>query len=345
MTIRLRTAFFAFLGILTFWFLYSQIEILTPFILAAILAYIINPLVDFLSRKVKLNRTFSVILVYFILLGIFVIGSVILTKRIVEESSELQSFVTRLVSTTNQQVQTLPDWIQPTVSDALTSVEKTGIVSASPSLLAIFPKAISGLVSFVIFLFSMFVFLKEGGSLMDKFLHLVPNDYKIEVEILIRKLNSAFGGYLRGQLFLVFFVSSVLFISLSILGVKFSLVLAIFSGLAEIVPFIGPIVAGAIASFVALNSQNSNFGLNPYQLLFAVIIVYFVLRQLEDYFVTPYVMGKITKLHPLIILFAVIAGGHTFGIMGLILAVPVAAFFRILLEFSLDKINSRGRRT
>lgn len=344
MTIRLRTAFFAFLGIIIFWFLYAQREILTPFILAAVLAYIINPLVDFLSRKVRLNRTFSVVLVYLIILGIFITGSVLLTKRVVEESFELQRFVATLVTTTNQQIQNLPDWIQPTVVDALNSVEKTGIIVGSPSLLAFFPKAISGIVSFVVFLFSMFLFLKEGGSIMDKFLRMVPNDYKIEVEILIRKLNAVFGGYLRGQLFLILFVSAVLFVAMSVLGVRFALVLAIFSGLAEIVPFIGPIVAGAVASFVAFNSPTGNFGLSSYQLVFAVIIVYFVVRQLEDYFVTPYVMGKITKLHPLIILFAVIAGGHMLGIMGLIIAVPIAAFFRILLEFSLDKVNSRGRR-
>jgi len=135
---------------------------------------------------------------------------------------------------------------------------------------------------------------------------------------------------------------------LSILGIKFALVLAIFSGFAELVPLIGPIVAGGVAASTAFITQSSNFALSPEQLVLTVIIIYFIVRQFEDYFVIPHIMGKITRLHPLVILFAVLAGGHIGGVMGLILAVPVAGMLRILLEFCLDKINrsskGEGRR-
>ena len=72
-----------------------------------------------------------------------------------------------------------------------------------------------------------------------------------------------------------------------------------------------------------------------------VAITYFLVRQFQDYFINPFVMGKITNLHPLVVLFAVLAGGHIWGTLGLILAVPIAATIRIFLEFSLDKINER----
>jgi predicted PurR-regulated permease PerM len=144
---------------------------------------------------------------------------------------------------------------------------------------------------------------------------------------------------LRGQLFLVFFVSVVLFAFLTILGVKFSLILAIFSGFAEIVPIIGPLVAAAVAATVAFLGGNANFGLSSIQLVIAVIIVYTVVRQFQDYFVTPHVMGKITRLHPLVILFAVIAGEHIAGILGLILAVPIAGIIKIIFEYSLNKVT------
>ncbi|MCL6096184.1 MAG: AI-2E family transporter, partial [Patescibacteria group bacterium] len=149
------------------------------------------------------------------------------------------------------------------------------------------------------------------------------------------------GSYLRGQVFLVLLVSLVLFIALSILGVKFALILAIFSGLAEIVPIIGPIVAASLAAIVAFIGGTSNFSLAPLQTAIAVVVIYTVVRQLQDYLVNPYIMGKITKLHPLVILFAVLAGEHTAGILGLILAVPIAGVLRIFLEFSLDKINGK----
>jgi predicted PurR-regulated permease PerM len=179
--------------------------------------------------------------------------------------------------------------------------------------------------------------------MFDKFLNFVPNDYKIEVDILIRRINSVLVSYLRGQVFLVFFVSLVLFILLTILGVKFSFILAVFSGFAEIVPIIGPIVAAAVAAIVAFVVGTSNFNLSPIQISFAVIIIYFVVRQIQDYLINPYIMGRITKLHPLIILFAVIAGEHSAGILGIILAVPVVGILRIIFEYSLNKVSDIGK--
>lgn len=345
MTIRLRTAFFLLLGVLILWFINLEKEIFTPFILAAVFAYVINPLVSFLSEKTRLPRVISIIAVFAVILGLLIFGSISLSKRALEESSQLQDFAQSLKRTANFQVENLPEFARPAALDALSSLNESKFLALS---LSIVPRALSGVISLVIFLFAGFFFLNEGRSFVDRLLNFIPNVYKIEVEILLRKVNSVFGGYLRGQLFLVFFVSSILFIILSILGIKFALVLAIFSGFAELVPFIGPIVAGGVAASTAFITRTSNFALSPEQLVLAVIIIYFIVRQFEDYFVIPTMMGKITKLHPLVILFAVLAGGHIGGVMGLILAVPIAGMLRIILEFCLDKINrsskGEGRR-
>ena len=342
MTIRLRTAFFVALGALIIWFLYIERAILTPFILAAIFAYLFNPVVNFFSNKIKLPRAVSIIIIYALIITVVVVGSISLTKRILDESSELTQFVTTLSKEANNQIAVLPDWVRPAVNDTLYSLEKAKIFS-SPSDLSFFPKAFSKILSFIIFLFSAFYFLKEGRMMKDKLLNFMPNKYKFEVEILLRKINTALGSYLRGQIFLVLLVSIVLFIALSILGVKFALILAIFSGFAEIVPIIGPIVAASVAGIVAFTGGTSNFSLVPLQTAIAVVVVYTVVRQMQDYLVNPYIMGKITNLHPLVILFAVIAGEHIAGILGLILAVPIAGTLRILLEFSLDKVNDRKK--
>lgn len=342
MTIRLRTTFFIALAILLIWFLYIERAILTPFILAAIFAYLFNPVVNFFSNKIKLPRAVSIIIIYVLIITVVIAGSVSLTKRILEESSELTQFAITLDNEVKQQVNVLPDWIRPSVSDTLYSLEKTKL-SFPTSDLSFVPKAFSKILSFIIFLFSAFYFLKEGKRMRDKLLNFMPNEYKFEAEILLRKINATLGSYLRGQVFLVLLVSSVLFIALSILGVKFALILAIFSGLAEIVPIIGPIVAASVAAIVAFVGGTSNFSLIPLQTAIAVVVIYTVVRQLQDYLVNPYIMGKITKLHPLVILFAVLAGEHTAGILGLILAVPVAGILRILLEYSLDKLNNKEK--
>ena len=342
MTLRLRSVFFIATGILVLWFLYLERAILTPFILAAIFAYIFNPIVNFFSHRLKLPRTLSVLIIYLVIISIVVLSAITLSKRVVEESSELGNQITVITQTAKHQVSGLPDWIKPTVNDALKTFQSTKTVSFS-SIFSVFPRAFSGIISLIIFLFAAFYFLKEGRNMFDKALNFVPNDYKIEVEILLRRINSILGGYLRGQVFLVLFVSVVLFICLTVLGVKFSLILAVFSGFAEIVPIIGPIVAATAAALVAFLGGTANFGLSPIQLAIVIVIVYTVVRQVQDYFVTPYIMGKITQLHPLVILFAVIAGGHTAGVIGLILAVPIAGIIKIVFEYSLDRINDREK--
>lgn len=177
---------------------------------------------------------------------------------------------------------------------------------------------------------------------MERLLVFVPKAYKIEVEILLRKINTVLGGYLRGQIFIVIFLSFVLYIALSILGVKFALILAIFSGIAEIIPWIGPIVATALAVVsILLTGGSTTFNLPPVQTAVIVVVIYFVVRQIQDYLIMPHILGKITKLHPVVVLFAVLVGEHSAGVLGLLLAVPVAAVLKILLEFFVDTVNDQ----
>jgi predicted PurR-regulated permease PerM len=338
MTLRLRSIFFVIVGLLTLWFFYLERGILTPFILAAIFAYIFNPVVNFFSRHLKLPRALAVLIIYLAIVIVVAMAGMAFSSRIVDESIDLRQEATVITKTAKTQINSLPDWLKPAVNDTLFSFEK-GTFITYPSVISVLPKAFSQILSFIIFLFAAFYFLKEGRNMFDKMLNFVPNTFKVEVDILFRRINAVLGGYLRGQIFLIVFVSLVLFIALTVMGVKFALILAVFSGFAEIVPIIGPILAASVAALAAYIGGTSNFGLAPLQIALAVVVVYAVVRQLQDYLINPYVMGRITKLHPLVILFAVIAGEHIGGILGLILAVPIAGIIKIIFEYSLDKIN------
>ena len=338
MTIRLRTAFFIGLGVIILWFFYIERAILAPFILGAIFAYVFNPVINLITHKIKLPRTLSVLIVYALIVGIMVVLGTILTRQVLQESTELRKFTSNFMPTLRQQINQLPSWLAPEVQDLLNSFEKSRFLTSS-SIIVFFPRAVSGFFGFLIFLISGFYFLKDGRSLIDKLLLIAPKEYRIDLEILFKKINSAFGDYLRGQIFMIFLVSFVLFIALTILGVRFALVLAIFSGFAEIVPIIGPILAGGVAAATVLINGQVNFSLTPLQGAIVVAIVYTVVRQAQDYLVVPQVMGKLARLHPLLILFSALAGEHIAGILGLVLAVPVASMLRIILAFFLDKIN------
>lgn len=343
MSVNIRSLFILLLILLCVWFLYIERAILTPFILAGIFAFLFNPVVDFSSEKMKLPRTLSILLIYGLLIALFVLGSTMLTSRILEESSDLRSYATQLLSTAHSQLQSLPDWLRPTAYDLLYSFRRSRFLNffEAPSFFPFFSQAVSRVISFLIFLFSGFYFLKDGKNFFSTVIEKVPRGYKKDVEILFHTINTLLGGYLRGQIFLVFLMSLVTFIALSILGIRFAVILAIFSGFAEIVPVIGPIVAASVAIAVALFTGTAHFGLTPVNASIIIAIVYFVLRHLEDYFVIPYVMGKITQLPPFVIFFSVIAGGHIAGLLGLILAVPFTAILRLLLEFYFEKVNTR----
>lgn len=340
MTLRLKFIFLVVIGFSALWFLYMERRILSPFVYAAIFAYIFNPIVSFLHNKIKIPRTLSVVLIYILIIGMIIGGGILFSKRAVDESSQFSTQLYSITKNARSQVNALPDWLRPTLNDTLSTVEKSQSISY-PSIYSFFPQVFSRIIGFIIFLFATFYFLKEGGAMIQRIIKLAPNKYKIEVDILLKKINLVLGSYLRGQLFLVIIVSVVLFICLTIIGVKFSLIVAIFSGFAEIVPIIGPIFAAAVAALVAYLGATSNLGLDPLHMAIVVIVIYFVVRQIQDYLINPYVMGRITKLHPLIILFAVIAGEHVAGVLGLILAVPLAGVLKIIIEYSLDFINDK----
>lgn len=340
MVIRLKTAFIIILTLVILGFVFIERTVLTPFVAAAIFAYIFNPLVNFFTHKIKLPRSISVLIIFALLISSFIVFLILLTRGILYESSLLADTVDKYIKTAKIEINSLPDYVRPTVLEGLNSIETSKLWTTS--LFQFFPRAVSGTISIFIFLFSSFYFLKEGKNFIDKGLVYIPKNYKVEVEIVLRRINGVLGGYLRGQIFMIFLVSTVLFVALSILGVRFALIIAIFSGIAEIVPIIGPIVATIVAvATVIISGGSTNFSIPTLQTGALVVLIYFVVRQTQDIFVIPHVMGRITKLHPLVILFAVLCGGNIAGILGLLLAVPIAGVVKILLDFFSDTITDK----
>ncbi len=215
MTINLRTAFFVFLTVLAVWFLSVEKAILTPFILGIIFAYIFNPVINFFHRWIRLPRTLSIIIIYLVIVSLLVYLGIVLTKQLTNESSELKKFVNNFPENTEVQVQNLPSWIKPMADEVVSFLEKPKFISSS-SVFNFFPKAITPLIGFFIFLFSGFYFLKDGRLISGKIMNLVSAEYKSDLQLLSVKINNVLKSYLRGQVFMVFLVSLILYVALSI---------------------------------------------------------------------------------------------------------------------------------
>ncbi len=342
MILRPRLVFFIIIGLLILWFLYIERAILTPFILAAIFAYIFNPLINLFSKVFKFPRVLSIILVYVLLIfSVVYIGS-LLTRELVRESENIRQIVLNYINYLKSNIDSLPPVIQPYIS-SYTEFPKLQIQALGLSAFPVFSFAFSGILNLLVFIFATFFFLKDNEKITNKFLLLIPQEERIEVGTLIKKINAVLSKYLRGQIILIIALAIILFAGFSFLGVKNALTISILSALAGIVPMIGTIVAIIIGTFVIfLSGGVHNFQLGALETILAVVGVYYGAQLIQDYVLSPFILGKAVRLHPLVILFAALAGGNIAGILGLILAVPIAATIKLILEFILDKINNKA---
>jgi hypothetical protein len=184
----------------------------------------------------------------------------------------------------------------------------------------------------------------QGDRLVAGVRRSLPLRYQREAERVLGEINATLGAYLRGQVLLVLIMSSVTYVVLWIYDIRYAFVLALATGLLELIPILGPWSAGAIAVSVAAFDPTPPFGWSHTTLAIVVGVTYFILRQLEDNLVIPTLIGRIVHLHPLMMIFVLLIGTSLGGVLGLLLAVPVAAVLRILLRYLHGKIVADAER-
>ncbi len=176
----------------------------------------------------------------------------------------------------------------------------------------------------------MFFFLKDGRQMKKYFIGLVPNRYFEFSLDLLYKMDTQLGNYLRGQ-----FLDAVIFGMLAtavlwLLGIPYFLFIGIFAGLANLIPFVGPIV-GACAAFGAVVFEQGDVTRGIYALA-----AFAGLKLVDDLLVQPLAVGKTVNLHPVAVAIGIVVGGQLFGILGMLLVVPVMGFVKVVFEESID---------
>lgn len=318
------------------WFLYLEREILLPFVGAALFAYVLFPVVYFLTNKIHLPKTFSILLIYLCLLGSFGLAGFWVVGRLFKETKDIVGELQVFLNKGDWPLIALPGLSENLVQELMISLKS--IVAALPSKFGLFfSSVVQGLISFIIFLIAGFYFLKDGNLFSERALNYLPKEYRVEIEILLNRINRVLGGFLRGELLIVATMGTMVFILLSILGVKYALTLAIVAGFAQLIPYIGVSAMGIILAVITALDGFSRFQWPMIYEGLAVVVGIFIINQIQDWLVTPHIMGKITQLHPFVVLFAVLAGGHLFGVWGMILAVPLTASLRLVLKYLAEK--------
>ena len=320
--------------------------LLNPFIWAVITAYLFNPLVRVLSSRTRLGRGGWVILIYLAAGFLIYLGFNWLAPRLGNQYSDLVSSLPALAEATEA-------WIEANGRIALTNsivfdlrILEEEIVAfigeLGRELPATIPELVFGvferLVLVLVYLVVTFYLLVQADQIADNVYGLIPMPQQLEIRGLGRSIDHVLGAYIRSQLLLIAIMAFLTYIPLSILGVRYALFLAIATGFLEIIPFVGPWTAAGSAALVALFGGSSTFAWPSWVLALVVIAIYTVLRQAEDHLIIPNLVGRIVKLHPVVVIFAILAGAALGGALGLLMAVPIAATVKIILSYLYSKL-------
>ena len=317
-------------------------EVVHPFVWAFVVGYVLLPAVAFIERRAHAPRGVAAFVVFGILIAFIAVLIRVVGPLTVSELRDAQRALPLLLR--NAQV-TAADILRSAGLgdlDVLVFIPSAQeIVSAvGHSALAI-AQAVGRLaLELLVFLIATFFVLRDAPRLFALVRDLLPVDHRGDIILIGSEISTMIARYIRGQMLLVAIMSTATTIGLTVLDLPYAIVLGIATGFLELVPFVGPITAGAIACVVALGHENP-FGISQLAYVLVVAAMYTVFRHAEDYFVIPTVIGRIVRLHPLVVIFSLLAGGALFGLLGVILAVPAAATARLLLVYVVAKMRDQ----
>ena len=333
------------------WLLVRVQAILGPFVWGAIIAYVLSPLVDWLEAHTRLRRVWLVVLLYLAGLAGAAWVATVLTPVVVKQGRDLLGDVPRILSALLQRVEFLGRsvvaeelarlgfTIDPgvVVNEAMRGIQGMVTYLTSHAIPAVF-NVLETLAQVVLTLIISFYLLRGWSGLRLRLPHLLPRAYRREALCLLADIDRVLGAYIRGQLLLIGIMAAANVAALSLLRVRYAVVIGLISGVLEVIPLVGPFMAGGIAVSVALFQPTTPFGWSNLTLALTVALSYVLLRQIEDQLVVPNLMGPIVDLHPLLVLFALFAGGKLAGFTGLVVAVPAAAALKIVLTYLYGKV-------
>ena len=320
-----RVLFMLMLG----WVLFIAKDVVAALLLAIVISAAFDPAVTFLERR-RIPRILGTLLVY---LAVVAVIAVIVYTFVPVVITELGNFADASDSFLGSILSTFKvESLAQTVSINLEKLNEL-LFSGTFSIVDLTSRVFGG-VLFAVATFVLSFYLTLGRDGVEKFfVAVLPTAYEARVLHIYTRVRRKIGRWLAGQLFLSVIVGVLIFAGLWLLGVRYALFLGILAAISELVPYVGPIFTGSLSILVALSDS---FPLAVY-----VFILFTIVQQLESQVLVPAVMRYTTALNPVVILAALLIGGKVFGIVGFILAVPVAVLVQEVVE---DLAQTRQRR-
>lgn len=356
--------------------IYISRPIIPMVLIAAILAYLLNPIVN-LAERVRIPRAISTLLVYFLVIALLTLLPIVFLPALIDQLRTLATFdvpatarnfielanetvkglpesvvvggfeipvadVVRQAQTNSQQVQ-----VVPSVNDILNTIQQflsatTNVVSSTASIgINVVGTVFSTLLTILVVFFVSLYMTMDAPRISAYFHSLFPTSYRSELADLLRRIGLVWQAFLRGQLILSIVVGVTTWMALSLVGMPGALIFGLLAGLLEVIPNLGPVLAAIPAVITALiqgSSALEPLGISNIGFALITVGIYFIIQQLENNILVPRIIGDSINLHPIVVICAVAVGLSVGGILGALLAPPVVATFRVIGSYTHAKL-------
>lgn len=317
-------------------------DVLLPFVLGMILAYFLDPLANLLESK-GLSRLMAttLIAVLFGLLGFifFLIIGPLLFTQLSELASQIPTYFKQLrdiiITGSEAWFGKIFPGSELGAEEAMQNMAKESAKHLTGLLKSVWTsgKAVFSFLSLVLITpVVTFFLLKDWNHLIAKVDGWLPRDHAPIIRLLVKRINRSIAGFIRGQVTISIFVGVFYSVALTMLGLKYGLLIGLTAGLLNIVPFLGSLAGFIISGTMAVIQYWPEW-----QPIMYVLGIFLFGQMVDTNFLTPKIIGDKIKLHPVWLIFALIVSGYLFGLLGMLIAIPLAAAIGVLIRYGLER--------
>lgn len=332
--IPFSTLFKVVLLVVGLYFAYQILDVLALVFVAIIFSTALDPSVDWLQRW-HLPRSLAVLLIYVLLFASISLILTLMAPPLVDQLGELAnrlpSYYNQLLASVSRLQGVAGDQAAATLQQALQSLGAS-LAQATTSLISTVVGVFGGLLQFIIVLvITFYLIVQENG--LKRFVHsLTPVQHQAYVGELLHRIQEKLGRWLRGELLLMLVVGVMTYVALQLVGMDYALVLGLWAGITELIPYLGPILGAIPAVLLALT-------ISPLQAVLT-LLAYVVVQQLEGHIIVPLVMRRAVGLNPIVSIVVIMIGVKLDGVVGAIMSIPVATAAAVVLS---DYMEARRR--
>ena len=305
--------------------------ILGPFFLAFVLAFLLNPFVEGLERQ-RISRNKSIAIVFTVIIGILATAIFLILPIIYNELSKLVVVLPKTIQSMTEMMDGFREQFKATglpsrvalVLDQHLAQGELIIADRLNLFLSSLPNMLSTFTLYILSPVLAIYLLADWKGLGNAFFRIIPQRWRMEWRRLWQDVNHVIRQFIRGDLVVAVIVGILIGVGVKLVGMEYALLIGLICGVFDLIPYFGPVI-GAVPVVLLALTQSPGMALK-------VILVIFIVQQLEGNVISPKLMGESVGLHPLWVVFALLACGEIAGFWGMFLAVPMAAVIRVILN-------------